>query len=333
MVKGGAEGYLGDLSNLDLQLREFLAHANGEFESLQKRSEMFEDGCLVSSRMQALLRMRPVVFGEADAATQAEARREALHETDRELQEGVAAAGLAKGRLLLHCNLLLDCQRRVQRAEAHLKELHGLVNAGHGVEVTHRWRTDAHGEIRSALINLAARLELFSRDLLSQREGARSSQAVAEKLKERIPALRAEVAVLEREAALDRADAAEAAAAEAGGARRGAGQGNGRPTPLGRQAPPSETASNPPSPSVATAGEGAGTEALDGSGRNAEVANDADSTGEGGEAGGEAGGGAARSEPLSPLAFSPDARAARAAAAPRRGGGPGRRGRWRHIEP
>ena len=96
--------------------------------------------------------------------------------------------------LLLHCNLLLDCDLGVQRAEGHLTELDGLVRTSNAVEVSFRWKLDAHDALKRALVALALRLELYARALVTQREGAGSLLNKASSALKGLPTLRSDAA-------------------------------------------------------------------------------------------------------------------------------------------
>jgi len=101
----------------------------------------------------------------------------------RQLEASAQQVRTSYRQLLLHCSLLLDGERTVQRAEGHLRELDELVRAGKAVEVTFLWKQQAHVALRRALIGLSLRLELHVRALLAQREGSGSMLGLAEQVR------------------------------------------------------------------------------------------------------------------------------------------------------
>ena len=93
---------------------------------------------------------------------------EHVRDVSRRLESCLQAVRASYREALLHCNLLLDNQGAVRRAEAHLDELHAIVEAGKGVEVTFQWKLEAHAALKRALVSFALRLELHVRALVSQ---------------------------------------------------------------------------------------------------------------------------------------------------------------------
>jgi len=158
---------------------------------LLRLQAQLDEGVALTERYAGVLRQRFVIGSDpSDAPADPDAPLSAprafeVHNRQlaRQLEASAQQVRTSYRQLLLHCSLLLDGERTVQRAEGHLRELDELVRAGKAVEVTFLWKQQAHVALRRALIGLSLRLELHVRALLAQREGSGSMLGLAEQVR------------------------------------------------------------------------------------------------------------------------------------------------------
>ena len=125
---GGVERYSAKLATVHGQLKEFLRHANEQTHGLLQLQEQLDDGVALCERYAGVLRQRFVIGSDpADAPADPDAELSAprafeVHnrQLSRKLESSAGEVRTTYRQLLLHCNLLLDCQRQVHRAEAQL---------------------------------------------------------------------------------------------------------------------------------------------------------------------------------------------------------------------
>jgi hypothetical protein len=211
-AQGGADRYREELEAMGEQLREFLAQADDVARGLMRTQTELDDAASACDAFVGKLRHRNLIAAEAsdvpaaspdDELPPAEAFAMKCRTLGHSIDQSAERARTSSRQLLLHCNLLLDCDAAVHKSVGHLSELHGLVTSSKAVEVSHRWRQDAHVALRRALIGLSLRLELYARALLAQKEGSGSLLQKANEVLQRMPALRADAAALEVEMGIE----------------------------------------------------------------------------------------------------------------------------------
>ena len=203
----GADRYVSEMGTLREQLREFLAQADDVARGLLRAQAELDEGCSACERYVRLLRQKNLIEADpADAPTSVEGElpaAEAFASRCRSLGHSLLQCKervrTSSRQLLLHCNLLLDCELAVKRAERHLKELEELVSSSKALEVSYRWKLEGTGALQRALIALALRLELYTRGLITQREGAGSDLSASLVVLKAMPSVRADAAALERD--------------------------------------------------------------------------------------------------------------------------------------
>ena len=231
---GGSERYREELDVVTEQLRDFLGHADEVARGLLKMQAELDEGSDACERYVRVLRQRnqiaadPVdavptdVDVEQPPAEAFAARCRQMGHAIGQIAERVRTSSRA---LLLHCNLLLDSESALKRAGAHLDELDALVRSSKAVEVSFRWKLEAHATMKKCLCALALRLELYVRALVQQREGSGSLLSTAQMCLEGLPSLRLEIGTLNAEHAEVRRRQGSAVAAVISGGGEDEGEG------------------------------------------------------------------------------------------------------------
>ena len=179
---GGVEKYHQDLHTMGHELREFFAHADAVSRGLMHMQADLDDAARACEEFVSRLRRSNLIAADAaDAMTSetgeqppAEAFAARCRKHGHSIEHAAESVRTSSRKLLLHCNLLVDCQQAVEKAEGELRAVDDLVRRSAGLEVSVQWRRDAHAGLKKALIVLCMRLELYVRSLLAQKEGSGS---------------------------------------------------------------------------------------------------------------------------------------------------------------